>query len=137
MNQLQAVLFDLDGTLLDTAPDMVESLLQLLTEESAPPIDYALARSHVSNGALGLIDIGFAEQLSDESAFQAPRPLSGNLCGTSRRRNDSFSRDGRGSGMPRSTKSCLGHRDQQARTPDRAAAGGARSVTALCMRDQR
>jgi phosphoglycolate phosphatase len=70
MNQLQAVLFDLDGTLLDTAPDMVESLLQLLSEESAPAIDYIVARAHVSNGALGLIDIGFARQLNDETRFR-------------------------------------------------------------------
>jgi len=70
MNQLRAVLFDLDGTLLDTAPDMVESLAHLLAEESAPSINYDLARSHVSNGALGLIDIGFAQRLDEEARFR-------------------------------------------------------------------
>ncbi len=59
--QLSAVLFDLDGTLLDTAPDMIATLDQLLAEESRPPIDYEYGRAHVSNGALGLIDIAFGE----------------------------------------------------------------------------
>jgi phosphoglycolate phosphatase len=55
------VLFDLDGTLLDTAPDMVAALDQLLTEESRDPLPYALARSHVSNGSLGLLRLAFGE----------------------------------------------------------------------------
>ncbi|MAF84693.1 MAG: phosphoglycolate phosphatase [Gammaproteobacteria bacterium] len=59
--QLSAVLFDLDGTLLDTAPDMIATLDQLLVEESHQPIDYEYGRAHVSNGALGLIDIAFGE----------------------------------------------------------------------------
>ena len=59
--RLKAVLFDLDGTLLDTAPDMVGSLCALLHEESRAPIDYEHARAHVSKGALGLIDIAFGQ----------------------------------------------------------------------------
>ncbi len=58
---LSAVLFDLDGTLLDTAPDMIAVLDQLLTEESRDLIDYDYGRAHVSNGSLGLIDIAFGE----------------------------------------------------------------------------
>lgn len=61
LTPLRAVLFDLDGTLLDTAPDMVAALDELRREESLGPVDYALARAHVSNGALGLIGIGFAD----------------------------------------------------------------------------
>jgi len=48
---IKAVLFDLDGTLVDTAPDMVSALLQLQQDHGAAAIDYALARSNVSNGA--------------------------------------------------------------------------------------
>ena len=59
--RLSAVLFDLDGTLLDTAPDMVAVLDQLLAEEKHEPLDYEQGRAHVSNGALGLIDIAFGE----------------------------------------------------------------------------
>ena len=56
---LQAVLFDLDGTLLDTAPDMVGALNDLRAEQSCAPVDYATARAHVSHGAFGLVDIAF------------------------------------------------------------------------------
>lgn len=58
---LDVVLFDLDGTLLDTAPDMVGALNDLLAEQSLAPVDYALARAHVSHGAFGLVDIAFGQ----------------------------------------------------------------------------
>ncbi len=54
-----AIFFDLDGTLLDTAPDMVGSLDQLRAEHGMPPLDYGCARSRVSNGAPGLLKLGF------------------------------------------------------------------------------
>ena len=57
----RAILFDLDGTLLDTAPDMVAALNRLLSESGEGPADYELARAHVSKGALGLIDLGFGQ----------------------------------------------------------------------------
>ena len=57
----RAILFDLDGTLLDTAPDMVAALNRLLRESGEGPVDYELARAHVSKGALGLIDLGFGQ----------------------------------------------------------------------------
>lgn len=58
---LSAVLFDLDGTLLDTAPDMVAALNELRREESATAIPFEVARDHVSNGVLGLIRLAFGE----------------------------------------------------------------------------
>jgi phosphoglycolate phosphatase len=61
VNGLRAVLFDLDGTLLDTAPDMVGALNSLRAEQGLGPIDYDFARAHVSNGALGLIRISFGD----------------------------------------------------------------------------
>jgi N-acetyl-D-muramate 6-phosphate phosphatase len=61
MSHLSAVLFDLDGTLLDTAPDMIAVLDQLMIEESREPLDYEYGRAHVSNGSLGLIDIAFGK----------------------------------------------------------------------------
>lgn len=54
-----AVLFDLDGTLVDTAPDMVAVLLNLQAEEGVALLDYDVARSHVSNGAAGLVNLAF------------------------------------------------------------------------------
>ncbi len=59
--RLSAVLFDLDGTLLDTAPDMVAALDALRAEEAAGPLPYAAARAQVSNGALGLLRFAFGE----------------------------------------------------------------------------
>jgi phosphoglycolate phosphatase len=56
---VQAILFDLDGTLLDTAPDMVAALNMLRAEQTKTVMDYSLVRAHVSNGAVGLVGIGF------------------------------------------------------------------------------
>lgn len=53
------ILFDLDGTLADTAPDLVAVLNALLAEAGRPPVPFAIARNQVSNGALGLIRLGF------------------------------------------------------------------------------
>ncbi len=60
-----AVLFDLDGTLIDTAPDMVAVLQQMQRDLGDTPIDYDVGRSHVSNGSLGLIRLAFGD-LDDE-----------------------------------------------------------------------
>lgn len=57
----QAVLFDLDGTLIDTAPDMVRILDDMLAHYDAPNLPYAQARSVVSNGSLGLVRLGFPQ----------------------------------------------------------------------------
>jgi phosphoglycolate phosphatase len=56
-----AILFDLDGTLVDTAPDMVAVLLDMQEDRDLAPLPYELARSHVSNGALGLVRLAFPE----------------------------------------------------------------------------
>ena len=54
-----AVLFDLDGTLVDTAPDMIAVLDDLQRTEGQVPLPYETARAHVSNGAAGLIHLAF------------------------------------------------------------------------------
>lgn len=59
MNNPQIVLFDLDGTLLDTAPDMTYSLNQLCLEHGLPEIAYENIRPYVSQGARALIKQGF------------------------------------------------------------------------------
>jgi len=56
-----AVLFDLDGTLVDTAPDMVAVLQAMQRSHGLRPVDYDLGRSQVSNGAMGLLGVGFPE----------------------------------------------------------------------------
>ncbi len=62
---IEAVLFDLDGTLVDSAPDLVHVLNDLLRERSLPPMPYAVARNEVSNGAIGLVKLGFRTQCPD------------------------------------------------------------------------
>jgi phosphoglycolate phosphatase len=57
--RFDAILFDLDGTLIDTAPDMVAVLSSILADEGREPIAYDLARSHVSHGSAGLIRLAF------------------------------------------------------------------------------
>ena len=54
-----AVLFDLDGTLVDTAPDMVRVLNDMMVDRGVEPLPYDRVRSFVSNGSLGLVRLGF------------------------------------------------------------------------------
>ena len=58
---LRAVLFDLDGTLLDTAPDMVGALNALRREELLAPMPYDSIRSAVSHGAARVVKAGFPD----------------------------------------------------------------------------
>lgn len=55
---IKAVLFDLDGTLLDSAPDLVATLNQLRSELDLSALPVADLRQFVSQGALGLIKAG-------------------------------------------------------------------------------
>jgi phosphoglycolate phosphatase len=59
----KAVFFDLDGTLVDTAPDMVGALQDLQRYHGVDPVHYELGRSHVSNGAMGLLTLAFPDEL--------------------------------------------------------------------------
>lgn len=59
----EAVFFDLDGTLVDTAPDMVAALQELQKANGVDPVPYELGRSHVSNGAMGLLTLAFPDEL--------------------------------------------------------------------------
>jgi N-acetyl-D-muramate 6-phosphate phosphatase len=66
MKRADAILFDLDGTLLDTAPDMIGALNRLRHEEGLEPLPFASVRSSVSHGAVRLITIGFPTAQADE-----------------------------------------------------------------------
>ncbi|MBE9526015.1 MAG: HAD-IA family hydrolase [Proteobacteria bacterium] len=56
---IKAVLFDLDGTFADTAPDLAAALNQVLTEEGHTPLAYDIIRPVVSHGGVALIRLGF------------------------------------------------------------------------------
>lgn len=57
---IDAVLFDLDGTLADTAADLGAVLNRLRTEAGQAPLPAETIRPHVSKGVRGLLGIGFA-----------------------------------------------------------------------------
>lgn len=61
----QAVLFDLDGTLLDTAPDLGYALNQLLINQNIQPLPIDKIRPYAGAGAKGLIKFGFAISETD------------------------------------------------------------------------
>ncbi len=56
---IKTILFDLDGTLVDTAPDLSETLNQLLIKHNQPVRSYESIRPHVSNGAVAILKFGF------------------------------------------------------------------------------
>ena len=62
----RAVLFDLDGTLVDTAPDMVRTLQTMQQHHGIEPVSYDEGRSNVSNGAMGLLRIGFPDSSEEQ-----------------------------------------------------------------------
>jgi phosphoglycolate phosphatase len=55
----EAVLFDLDGTLADTAPDLGGTVNMLLREEGRPAHELAVLRPYVSQGVRGMLKAGF------------------------------------------------------------------------------
>ncbi len=53
------IAFDLDGTLVDTAPDLIGTLNVLLREERLAPLHLAAARPYIGRGARWMIERGF------------------------------------------------------------------------------
>lgn len=62
--QIEAVLFDLDGTLVDTAPDLAAALNATLAHNGLKSLTYDEIRPIVSNGADALIVLGFGSELN-------------------------------------------------------------------------
>src|SRR5262245_45291793 len=56
------VVFDLDGTLVDTAPDLVAALNIIFAREGLPPVAYEDARNMVGGGARAMIERGLAAE---------------------------------------------------------------------------
>jgi N-acetyl-D-muramate 6-phosphate phosphatase len=67
----EAVFFDLDGTLLDTAPDMVNAINAVRVEQSLDPLPFALVRDQVSHGAVAVVRTAFPH--APEADFLALR----------------------------------------------------------------
>ena len=62
----ETVLFDLDGTLIDTAPDMGGALNNLLVEEGRDPLPLESIRPYVSQGGLVLTRLGFEGHVDED-----------------------------------------------------------------------
>lgn len=54
------IAFDLDGTLVETAPDLVGTLNTVLAEQGLTPLPYEVGRNMVGHGAKALIEKGYA-----------------------------------------------------------------------------
>ena len=67
------VVFDLDGTLVDTAPDLVATLNIIFAREGLPPVAYEAARNMVGGGARLMIERGLAAEGRDLAAPDVDR----------------------------------------------------------------
>lgn len=65
ISRFDVVLFDLDGTLVDTAPDLGYALNTLLEQEGHEPLDHARIRPVASHGSAGLLKLGFGIEKED------------------------------------------------------------------------
>jgi phosphoglycolate phosphatase len=59
---MPTIVFDLDGTLVDTAPDLVDTLNVILEREGLPAIPFGIARPMIGGGARGMIERGLAAE---------------------------------------------------------------------------
>jgi phosphoglycolate phosphatase len=62
----RAILFDLDGTLADTAPDLAAAINLLRTVRGLEPTPYEVLRPQASHGARGMIGVSFGLTPQDE-----------------------------------------------------------------------
>jgi phosphoglycolate phosphatase len=69
----RAALFDLDGTLLDTAPDMAGALATLLRGLGREPLPFDTVRRQVSNGSIAMIRLAFPGLVAGSAPFEALR----------------------------------------------------------------
>lgn len=68
----KAVLFDLDGTLVDSAPDLAGSANRLRALQGLPPLPLAALRPHCGSGARGMLEIGLELRPLD-AGYEAAR----------------------------------------------------------------
>ncbi len=78
MTAVRIVVFDLDGTLVDTAPDLISALNHVLDREGLPPVPLHSARSMIGAGARKLIERGL--ELEDRTmSFEDVTRLTGDF----------------------------------------------------------
>ncbi len=69
---IAAVLFDLDGTLVDSAPDLAGTANDLRERRGLAPLDFAALRPHAGSGARGMLGAAFGRRPGDEG-YEAMR----------------------------------------------------------------
>lgn len=70
---MQAVLFDLDGTLIDTAADFIRIIQDMCRDEGRAVVDADLIRTQVSEGARAMVKLVYPELEVDDPIFLAHR----------------------------------------------------------------
>jgi len=63
---VKAVVIDLDGTLLDTAPDLADAAMAMANELGLPPIDLATVKTYIGNGVSRLVKRVLTRQMDAE-----------------------------------------------------------------------
>jgi phosphoglycolate phosphatase len=71
---IKAVLFDLDGTFADTAPDLAAALNHARATRGLPPLPLEIIRSQASHGSRGLLRLGFGIE-PDAPGYDALRDI--------------------------------------------------------------
>ena len=66
---MKAVLFDLDGTLIDTAADFIRIIQQMCREEGRMPVEPELIRTQVSEGARAMVKLVYPELQLEDPVF--------------------------------------------------------------------
>lgn len=66
---MKAVLFDLDGTLIDTAADFIRIIQQMCREEGRALVEPELIRTQVSEGARAMVKLVYPEMQLEDPVF--------------------------------------------------------------------
>jgi len=70
------IVFDLDGTLIDTAPDLIDTLNVILAREGLPAVAYDDARAMIGGGARAMIERALMAERRDEAKAELDRMFS-------------------------------------------------------------
>jgi len=75
---VKAVVIDLDGTLLNTAPDLAEAAQRMLRDLDMPPVSLEKIRSYIGNGIANLVKRALTGEMHgkpDDALFAKALPL--------------------------------------------------------------
>ncbi len=73
--EYDAFLFDLDGTLLDTADDLGAALNTVLRSQQLDTVSREIYRAAASNGAAALLEVGFKDKWGEQPQAQLVKQL--------------------------------------------------------------